>query len=71
MVTVDGCQPTRSIGASFEESALIMRSLKATNALNLDDGGSTTITNQQLVNRPSDSTGERPIADAIVTLNQN
>ncbi|MFN6564292.1 MAG: phosphodiester glycosidase family protein [Nostoc sp. ChiSLP01] len=72
LVTVDGRQPTRSIGASFEESALIMRSLGAKDALNLDGGGSTTMTiNQQLINRPSDPTGERPIADAIVILNQN
>ncbi|WP_017314326.1 phosphodiester glycosidase family protein [Mastigocladopsis repens] len=67
LVTVDGRQPGRSVGASFEESARIMRSLGATDAVNLDGGGSTTITiNQQLVNRPSDATGERPIADAIV-----
>lgn len=72
LVTVDGRQPTRSIGASFEESALIMRSLGAIDALNLDGGGSTTMTiKEQLINNPSDSTGERPIADAIVILNQN
>jgi exopolysaccharide biosynthesis protein len=70
LVTVDGRQPAWSVGASFEESARIMRSLGATDAVNLDGGGSTTITiNQQLINRPSDSTGERPIADAIVIQN--
>ncbi|MCC5646430.1 phosphodiester glycosidase family protein [Nostoc sp. CHAB 5824] len=64
---VDGRQPGWNVGASFEESAQIMRSLRAKDALNLDGGGSTTITiNQQLINRPSDSTGERPIADAII-----
>ncbi|KAB8316843.1 phosphodiester glycosidase family protein [Tolypothrix campylonemoides VB511288] len=63
---VDGGQPGWSVGASFEESVRIMRSLGATDAVNLDGGGSTTITiNQQLINRPSDSTAERPIADAI------
>nr|WP_242053892.1 phosphodiester glycosidase family protein [Nostoc sp. FACHB-888] len=71
LVTIDGRQPTRSVGASFEESALIMRTLGATDALNLDGGGSTTMTiNQQLINHPSDSTGERPIADAIVILDK-
>ncbi|WP_315787975.1 phosphodiester glycosidase family protein [Fischerella sp. JS2] len=71
LVTVDGRQPTWSVGASFSESARIMRSLGAIDAVNLDGGGSTTITiNQQLVNRPSDSTGERPIADAIVIQNR-
>lgn len=67
LVTVDGRQPGYSVGASFEESAQIMRSLGVIDAVNLDGGGSTTITiNQQLINRPSDATGERPIADAIV-----
>ncbi|KAB8319423.1 sporulation domain-containing protein [Tolypothrix campylonemoides VB511288] len=71
LVTVDGRQPGWSVGASFEESARIMRSLGATDAVNLDGGGSTTITiNDQLINRPSDSTGERPIADAIVIQNR-
>lgn len=66
LVTVDGRQPGWSVGASFVESAKIMRSLGAEDAVNLDGGGSTAITiNQQLVNRPSDATGERPIADAI------
>ena len=67
MVTVDGRQPGWSVGASFTESALIMRSLGAVDAVNLDGGGSTSMTiNQQLVNRPSDTAGERPIADSII-----
>lgn len=67
LVTVDGRRPGWSVGASFTESALVMRSLGAVDALNLDGGGSTTLSiNQQLVNRPSDATGERPIADAII-----
>jgi hypothetical protein len=67
LVTVDGRQPGWSVGASFEESAWIMRSLRAVDAVNLDGGGSTTMTvGNQLVNRPSDTTGERPIADAII-----
>lgn len=66
LITVDGRQPGWSVGASFLESAKIMRSLGAVDAVNLDGGGSTTITiNQQLVNRPSDATGERPISDTI------
>ena len=44
-----------------------MRSLGAVDVVNLDGGGSTTLSiNQQLTNRPSDATGERPIADAII-----
>ena len=66
-VTVDGRQPSWSVGASFKESVQIMRSLGAVDAVNLDGGGSTTMTiGKRLVNRPSDTTGERPIGDAIV-----
>jgi hypothetical protein len=66
-VTVDGRQPGYSAGASFKESAKIMQSLGALNAVNLDGGGSTTIVvNGKLLNRPSDTTGERPIGNAII-----
>jgi len=69
LVTVDGRQPSYSVGASFEESARIMKSLGATDALNLDGGGSTTMTiGPKPVNHPSDSTCERPVGDAIVVL---
>lgn len=71
LVTVDGRQPAYSVGASFEESALIMKSLGATDAMNLDGGGSTAITiGTKLENRPSDPTGERAIGDAIVILSE-
>ena len=37
--------------------------------MNLDGGGSTTmVTNGQVVNQPSDATGERPIGDALLVL---
>jgi hypothetical protein len=69
LVAVDGRQPGYSVGASFEESARIMRALGAEEAVNLDGGGSTTITiGEELMNRPSDPTGERPIGDALVLL---
>jgi exopolysaccharide biosynthesis protein len=61
-VAVDSRQPGYSVGASFEESARIMQALCAEEAINLDGGGSTTLTiGEELVNRPSDPTGERPI----------
>jgi hypothetical protein len=67
VVTVDGRRPGHSVGASFAESAAIMRALGAEDALNLDGGGSTAMTlGGALVTRPSDPAGERPIADAIV-----
>ena len=67
LVTVDGRGPGYSVGASFEESARLMQALGATQALNLDGGGSTTMTlDEELINRPSDDTGERPIGDAVL-----
>ena len=46
-----------------------MKALGAEEAVNLDGGGSTTVTiSPALVNRPSDATGERPIGDAITIL---
>ncbi len=69
LVTVDGRRPGFSVGASFVESARIMQALGAVAAVNLDGGGSTTMTiGSELVTRPSDATGERPIGDAIVLL---
>lgn len=69
LVAVDGRKPGYSVGASFVESARIMDSLGADEAVNLDGGGSTSLTiGERLVNRPSDTTGERPIGDAVVLL---
>jgi hypothetical protein len=69
LVAVDGRQPGHSVGASFEESATIMKALGAVEAVNLDGGGSTGVTlGEELLTRPSDATGERPIGDAIVLL---
>ncbi len=70
LVAVDGRAPGYSVGASFEEEAAIMDSLGAEEAVNLDGGGSTSMTlGTKLVTRPSDAaTGERPIGDAVVIL---
>jgi exopolysaccharide biosynthesis protein len=69
LVAVDGRRPGYSVGASFEESAGIMDALGSDEAVNLDGGGSTGMTvEQRLVTRPSDTTGERPIGDAVVVL---
>lgn len=69
LVAVDGRKPGYSVGASFREEAAIMDSLGAGEAVNLDGGGSTTMTlGDRLVTRPSDTTGERPIGDAVVLL---
>ncbi|MDQ3637636.1 MAG: phosphodiester glycosidase family protein, partial [Actinomycetota bacterium] len=69
LVAVDGRRPDYSVGASFVESARIMKALGVEEAVNLDGGGSTAVTvGPALVNRPSDATGERPIGDAITIL---
>lgn len=67
LVTIDGRAPGHSVGASFEESARVLRALGAREGVNLDGGGSTAMTvGPTLLTRPSDLTGERPIGDAIV-----
>ena len=67
LVTVDGRQPGYSVGLSFPEEAAVMRALGAEEALNLDGGGSTTmVVGGQLLGRPSDATGERPIGDSLL-----
>lgn len=67
LVAVEGRRPGRSVGASFEESAAILRSLGASEGVNLDGGGSTGLTvGSELFTLPSDATGERPIGDALV-----
>jgi exopolysaccharide biosynthesis protein len=46
-----------------------MRSLGAREALNLDGGGSTTMTvGARVVNRPSDPTGERAVSNGLFVL---
>jgi hypothetical protein len=69
LVAVDGRRPGYSVGASFEEEAAIMDNLGAEEAVNLDGGGSTSMTlGERLVTSPSDPTGERPVGDAVVLL---
>jgi Phosphodiester glycosidase/SPOR domain len=68
-VTVDGRNPTHSVGASIPELTTLMRDLGAVDAMNLDGGGSTaTSVNGLLQGIPSDAAGERPDGDAIVIL---
>jgi len=71
LLAVDGRAPGYSNGLSFAEEASVLRSLGASDALNLDGGGSTTMAlGPALVTRPSDPTGERPVGDSIVVLPQ-
>ncbi|MES4902950.1 MULTISPECIES: phosphodiester glycosidase family protein [unclassified Streptomyces] len=69
LVTVDGRRPGVSEGFTLAEGAEFMRSLGAEQALNLDGGGSSTMTVAgELVNAPSDVAGERPVGDTVQVL---
>jgi Phosphodiester glycosidase len=69
LVTVDGRRPGWSAGVTLPEAARMMRALGARDALNLDGGGSTTMTVRgEVVNLPSDATGERPVSDGVFVV---
>jgi len=69
LVTVDGRRPGWSAGMTLREAARLMRSLGAHDALNLDGGGSSTMTVRgEVVNRPSDRAGERAVSDGVYAL---
>lgn len=67
LVAVDGRQPQTSVGMTIAELTQLMSELECTDAINLDGGGSTTmVIRNQIVNKPSDPTGERPVSDALL-----
>lgn len=69
LATVDGRQPGVSSGMSLPELASLLLEFGATEAINLDGGGSTAmVVEGKLVNHPSDQTGERPVSDALLIL---
>jgi hypothetical protein len=69
LVTVDGRRPGWSAGMTLHEAAGLMQSLGARDALNLDGGGSSTMTVLgEVVNRPSDRAGERAVSDGVYAL---
>lgn len=69
LVTVDGRNPLLSLGMSFTELQRLSRRLGLKSALNLDGGGSTTMwVDGEIVNRPTDAEGLRPVSDAIVVV---
>jgi hypothetical protein len=66
LVTVDGRRRGWSAGMSLFEAARALRALGAREALNLDGGGSSTMTvGRRVVSRPSDRAGERPVSDGL------
>ena len=68
LVTVDGRRESDS-GMSLVELAKMMMQLGAYEAMNFDGGGSTTmVVDGQVVNRPSDQAGERPVGSALLIV---
>jgi exopolysaccharide biosynthesis protein len=68
MVTVDG-RSEASGGIGLQNLAEILLELGATDAMNLDGGGSTTMfLDGKVVNKPSDKEGERRVGDAILVF---
>ncbi len=67
-VTVDGRQES-SVGMTLVEFAELLTELGCNTALNLDGGGSTTmVINGEVVNSPSDPTGERLVANVLMVV---
>ena len=68
MVTVDG-RSESSGGIGLQNLAELLLEFGATDAMNLDGGGSTTMfLDGKVVNRPSDKEGERRVSDAILVF---
>jgi phosphodiester glycosidase len=78
LVAVDGRQQPYSDGMTLHELAKLMLDLGATQALNLDGGGSTTLVYSdpdssgrlRIANHPSDRDGERPVGNAIAIMKE-
>lgn len=69
LVTTDGRQPGYSVGMTNFELAMTMARLGATRASALDAGGSTTMAFEgKLLNKPSDPSGERPVAESLMLV---
>lgn len=69
-VTVDGRQAS-SLGMNLFELASLMLQIGVYQGINLDGGGSTTmVVRNEVVNSPSDASGERPVSNAILVISK-
>lgn len=68
IVVVDGRQAGYSEGLGVAQAAQLMRQLGAREAMNLDGGGSSVMATASggIVNRPSDSTGQRSLGTVLL-----
>lgn len=68
LLTVDG-RSTTSVGMTLVQLTAMLQRLGAWHAMNFDGGGSTTmVVSGQVVNVPSDATGERTVGNALVLV---
>jgi len=68
LATVDGRQAT-SVGMTLVELAELLKAQGVWDALNFDGGGSTALNLRgRTVSSPSDPTGERPVANALLVV---
>jgi hypothetical protein len=72
LVTVDGRQPGYSVGMTLAEASDFMIALGATEAINLDGGGSSTfVVRGRVLNQPSDRAVRRGTTETIVSQPQS
>ena len=70
LVTVDGRQ-TSSLGMNLYELADLMLQIGVYQGINLDGGGSTTmVIRNEVVNTPSDASGERSVSNALLVVSK-
>ena len=66
---VEGREPGVSVGVTTRELAQVMRYFGATNAINLDGGGSSCmVVDKQLKNTITGGTWQRPVADGLAII---
>lgn len=69
MTVVDGRNPEYSRGVNLYELAELMKELGCYEAINLDGGGSSTmVIRNEVVNRPSDASGPRPVSNGFLIV---
>ena len=68
IITCDG-RSTTDLGLTIGEESQVAKALGLVNAINLDGGGSTSMSiDGHLINHPSDPAGERPTGDALLVI---
>ncbi|MCG6954757.1 MAG: phosphodiester glycosidase family protein [Gemmatimonadetes bacterium] len=69
LLVVDGRQAPYSVGMTLPELADLLQAFGATDAINLDGGGSSVIVvGGRALNHPSDATGERAVVNALALV---